>query len=116
MALSDKIKKLNMNRFDGKGLPLDYFIKMGFDHPTNYERERGIQRKEHEIMLDHADLKMVLIHKSDGSSTLSIFFRVGKNTDGWLSWVITEQQAELMIKEFPEIYKHLQEHNSDHRD
>ena len=67
--------------------------------PTYYEQERNIEITDREIIYDKPDLKMVIIHKSDGQRGLVIFIGTA-HLKRWFYWYPSESHLE----QFPFIY------------
>lgn len=88
------------------GMKLDEIEKL-LAQKTNvtvYEYKNEIDCKGVELLLDEHDVKFYAIKKSDKTSTLTIVFRTGVNSDHWLMWRPTKNQALVLENKFPNIY------------
>ena len=78
---------------------------------TQYERRRGITCLSVDPILMHHDIQFYRLRKSDGTTSLALVFRTGVTVDSWIIWNITASQAEVLIHNFPEIYRSINERN-----
>lgn len=82
--------------------------------PTAYEQKYGITISDKEIVINERDIKLVLIHKSDNTKTLVIFFKNSTKYDIWKFWLPSQIQA-LLLGSFGDYYAALDLINSTKR-
>lgn len=78
---------------------------------TPFEKCEGITNKNLVCMVDRECIKVYLMEKSDETKSIALVFRTTKNTDSWLIWMITEEQAEFMNSHFETIYNEIDAFN-----
>jgi len=71
------------------------------EEPTNYEKENNIEIKNTEILADQGDIKLVGISKTDGTSTVAIFFKNSTEYDIWKFWIPSENQFKFLTNKLP---------------
>lgn len=82
------------------------------DNQTAYERANMIFTTKCEVVFTSTDVKFYRTHKSDGTATLQIVFRVGLGSPYWLIWTMTDDQARIMMDKFPKYFEELKSFNS----
>lgn len=83
-----------------------------YTKPTTYETEHGLAPRGSWVkLLDADDVKFYARDAHDWTKTLLIIFRAGI-TDNWCGWMINEQQARVMMNDFPGLYGGLNDSNN----
>lgn len=83
------------------------------DNVTEYERANGIYTDKVELSFSGDGIRFYKVHKTDGSSTLTIVYQAGINSRYWFYWVISKSQAIAMSEVFPGLYKAVDEFNKE---
>lgn len=85
-----------------------------FNRPTHYEIANGLEPQE-QWKLDRAfgDMEFYTRVSGNKSKTLLIIYKPAPVTkpDDWYAWMITDPQAKVLIEEFPEFYRELNNKN-----
>lgn len=72
---------------------------------SNYDKQHNIKSVGSQLILESKDLLLYSVLKDDKSSMLKIAFRVGLDNDKWFIWTISKNQANILITDFPRIYR-----------
>lgn len=84
------------------------------DNPTNYEREKGIYIEYHKTILNEPEIKVLLVHKSDNTDTMFIFFKNSLKYDVWKFWCPSEKQMDI-VPQLVEIYSLINNQNKNNK-
>lgn len=72
--------------------------------PTRYETENDIQIIQNwRLFRDYGDIRFYTRTTEDGGVTLLIVHKAG-TTENWCGWILSENQANIMAKQFPWIF------------
>lgn len=99
------------------GLPLEQILYKlrGRSNITEYEKNNDITFLSLELILSEDGVQFYKARKSDKTSTFIMVFKAGKNGNGWFYWVVSKEQARILIRDFERIYTKIDRENFEKR-